>query len=206
MLFLTDDYIGDFSEDEFSESLICRQSLANRLTLILTINSASLSEGRFFDRLLILFGIAGILLFALMPIAAYYRVWILQRINQALRVRMVSNAEHLSLKYHDHARAGDSIHRIYQDSAMITSVVEQIIINPIIGLGQVSFTLFVLFLFSPRLALVFLFAAVPILLLIGWFTPRLQIRSRVARRSNSALVSRIQEVFLQLKGNKSKPF
>ena len=124
MLFLTDDYIGDFSEDEFSESPDLSTKSSESLDSNLDHKLSQSQRREVFDRLLILFGIAGILLFALMPIAAYYRVWILQRINQALRVRMVSNAEHLSLKYHDHARAGDSIHRIYQDSAMITSVVE----------------------------------------------------------------------------------
>ena len=47
MLFLTDDYIGDFSEDEFSESPDLSTKSSESLDLILTINSASLSEGRF---------------------------------------------------------------------------------------------------------------------------------------------------------------
>jgi len=207
LLFLSNDYVGAMGRDELSESLDMQVQSAERDNPNREQKLTQPQRREVFDRLLILFGVAGVLLFALMPVAAYYRIWILQRINQSLRVRMVTNAEHLSLKYHDHARAGDSIYRIYQDSAMITSVVEQILINPIIGLGQVFFTVFVLFLFSPRLALVFIIAGIPILLFVAWFTPRLQVRSRIARRSNSDLVSRIQEVFSSLqviKANRSE--
>ncbi|MCY3837869.1 MAG: hypothetical protein OXH09_04350, partial [Gammaproteobacteria bacterium] len=51
----------------------------------------------------------------------YYYTWIIQRINQRLRVTMVEKAEHLSLRYHSHARTGDAIYRVYQDSAMVTA-------------------------------------------------------------------------------------
>ena len=85
MLFLTDDYIGDFSEDEFSESPDLSTKSSESLDSNLDHKLSQSQRREVFDRLLILFGIAGILLFALMPIAAYYRVWILQRINQALQ-------------------------------------------------------------------------------------------------------------------------
>ena len=89
-LLLPDHYIGDPVEDELSKTPRLSEDSAQ--------SGGSSHDGKLtqtqrrevFDRLLILFGITGILLFALMPIAAYYRVWILQRINQALRVRMVT--------------------------------------------------------------------------------------------------------------------
>lgn len=58
------------------------------------------------DRLFIVFGIVGVLVFALSPAVEVYKTWILQRINQNLRVTMIERAEHLSLRYHVQARAG----------------------------------------------------------------------------------------------------
>ena len=90
------------------------------------------------NRLMVLFCIGGLIYLMLTPILDYYRTWILQRVNQFLRVTMVERAEHLSLRYHSHARTGDAIYRLYQDSAMITSVIERILLEPVIAVGQVA--------------------------------------------------------------------
>jgi len=50
--------------------------------------------------------------------------WILQRVNQHLRIAMMENAVHLSLRFHDDSQVGDAIYRVYQDSAMVTNVVQ----------------------------------------------------------------------------------
>jgi ATP-binding cassette, subfamily B, bacterial len=151
------------------------------------------------DRLMILFALTGAILFMLTPVIDYYRTWILQRVNQNLRVTMVERAEHLSLRYHSQARTGDAIYRIYQDSAMITSVIERLVLEPVIAVSQVIFSFFVIFLFSPVLAAMFLAGIVPILWLVVWYTPRLQVRSRRARNRNSDLTSRIQEGFAAIR-------
>ncbi len=151
------------------------------------------------DRLMILFCITAILIFTISPAINYYRTWILQRVNQYLRVTMVERAEHLSLRYHSHARTGDAIYRLYQDSAMITSVIERLLLEPVIAVSQVIFSFFVICLFSPTLAVMFLAGIVPILWLVAWYTPRLQIRSRRARNTNSDLTSRIQEGFAAIR-------
>ena len=57
----------------------------------------------------------------------YYNMWIMQRINQDLRVALISRWHQLSLSYHSDHRTGDSIFRIYQDSAMVTAVVGHMI-------------------------------------------------------------------------------
>ena len=133
------------------------------------------------------------------PLLGYYGTWILQRINQYLRVTMIERAEHLSLRYHSHARAGDAIYRVYQDSAMITNVVHRMVLDPIMATGFLIFSLFVVCLFSPALGVLYIVGIVPIVWLVVWFTPRLQWRSRVARAANSDLTSRIQE------NSKNKP-
>ena len=160
------------------------------------------------NRLMVLFCIGGLIYLMLTPILDYYRTWILQRVNQFLRVTMVERAEHLSLRYHSHARTGDAIYRLYQDSAMITSVIERILLEPVIAVGQVIFSFLVLCLFSPALGLLFIGGIIPMLWLIVWYTPRLQIRSRRARTTNSDLTSRIQEGFAAIriiKANRAEP-
>ncbi len=151
------------------------------------------------NRLGVIFAIATVLAFMLTPTIDYYRTWILQRVNQYLRVTMMERAEHLSLRYHSHARTGDAIYRIYQDSAMITSVIEQIVLEPVVAMGHVVFSFFVIWLFSPILGGLYLAGMLPILWLVVWFTPRLQMRSRRARTTNSALTSRIQEAFAAIR-------
>lgn len=151
------------------------------------------------DRLLLLFVVAFIVLLSLGPITDYYRTWILQRINQFLRVTMIERAEHLSLRYHSHARTGDAIYRVYQDSATITSVVENVLMEPIVAVGQVLFSVVVICIFSPYLGMLFLAGTLPVLWLVAWYTPRLQGRSRRARATSSDLTSRIQEAFAAIR-------
>ena len=121
------------------------------------------------------------------------------QVAQYLRVTMMERAEHLSLRYHSHARTGDAIYRIYQDSAMITSVIERVLLEPVVAIGQVVFSFIVIWLFSPILGGLYLAGMLPILWLVAWFTPRLQMRSRRARTTNSALTSRIQEAFVAIR-------
>ena len=208
LLVLDDSYGTDFSdapESEFREDEVERveetkDGQAPKLT------SEQRREVR--DRLMVLFVIGGLIVLMLSPILDYYRTWILQRVNQFLRVTMVERAEHLSLRYHSHARTGDAIYRLYQDSAMITSVIERILLEPVIAVGQVIFSFLVLCLFSPALGLLFIGGIIPMLWLIVWYTPRLQIRSRRARTTNSDLTSRIQEGFAAIrviKANRAEP-
>ena len=151
------------------------------------------------NRLGVLFAIIAVLMFMLLPAADYYGTWILQRVNQFLRVTMVERAEHLSLRYHSHARTGDAIYRVFQDSAMITSVIERVLIEPVVAIGQVLFSFAVICLFSRTLGVLYLAGVVPVVWLLVWFAPRLQVRSRLARATNGALVSRIQESFAAIR-------
>jgi ATP-binding cassette, subfamily B, bacterial len=141
-----------------------------------------------------LVGMLVLVVFAQRMVTSYYEMWISQRINQHLRVTMIANAEHLSLRYHSHARTGDAIYRVYQDSAMISSIIDTVILDPINMLWNCALAFFILWLFSPWLGLLLAGATVPILLLVMWFTPRLQRRSWMARRANADLTSRIQEI------------
>jgi ABC-type multidrug transport system fused ATPase/permease subunit len=129
----------------------------------------------------------------------YYRVWILQKVNQVLRMRMMQQLQSLSLRFHADTKIGDAIYRMYQDSAMVTQLIDVLVIAPLGMLGRYLFGIVVVAFFDPWLAVI-LAALWPPLLLSGyWFSRRLRVRFRVAREANSALTSRIQETLQGIK-------
>lgn len=139
---------------------------------------------------------AGIFLGAVTP---YYLTWILQRINQMLRSAMIANAEHLSVKFHSDARVGDAIYRVFQDSAMVTAIIQNILIQPSVLVFTLLFNVTIISLFNPYLGVLCAAGAVPLLFLVGWFTPQLRVRSLAARISNSNLTANIQEILGSIK-------
>jgi ABC-type multidrug transport system fused ATPase/permease subunit len=129
----------------------------------------------------------------------YYLTWILQRINQHLRLAMMDRAEQLSLKFHHDARVGDAIYRIFQDSAMVTNVIQFVFVRPAIELGTLFIAVVTVSLFSWYLGILFILAAVPSILAIAWFTPGIRSWSRHSRVANSVLTSHIQESLANLR-------
>lgn len=151
------------------------------------------------DLLVVWFGVGAVVGLALLAVLDYYGTWIRHGINQNLRVAMIGRAEHVSLKYHSHARVGDAIYRAYQDSATIINVVERGIIEPL----QTAFVLlqalaFIAF-FDPLAALVCVLAAIPMVWLTVLFTPRIRRRAWTNRCAASDLTSRLQESFSVIK-------
>ena len=129
----------------------------------------------------------------------YYNTWIWQMINQNLRVAMITNAEHLSLKYHNQSRVGDAIFRIYQDSATITSLIQETFIGPAWGLYNILLALALLCFFDPRIALAAVVAVVPMILMAAWATRLLRERALANRVAFSNLTSRLQEIMIALR-------
>ena len=60
----------------------------------------------------------------------YYRVWVMQNINQNLRPHLMAQLNHLSMKYHADSKTGDVIYRLFQDSAMVTQIIQALVIDP----------------------------------------------------------------------------
>lgn len=124
----------------------------------------------------------------------YYYIFIMQRVNQDLRMALVERWLGLSLRYHSDHRVGDSVYRIYQDSAQVTAVI-----------GTVTQS--VQLLNTYVIGVIFLAALDPILgamalsmLLLAvlwgrWFSPRMRERSLASREANSDFTSRVQETF-----------
>ena len=126
---------------------------------------------------------------------AYYLVWIMQRINQRLRTDMVARLEAMSLAYHARAQIGDAIYRVYQDSAMLTNVIENMVIRPGVAVATVVSNVLVISLFSPVLGLICLLGALPIVATLIVYGPRVRRRSLAARERSGELASGIQEAF-----------
>ncbi len=140
----------------------------------------------------------GLLTFPFGVVLPYYNVWIMQRINQDLRLALVERWHQLSLSYHGDHRVGDSVYRIYQDSAQVTAIIG-LLISVATQLTMYAVALLFVSALDPWLGLMALTIAVLALLWGRWFSPRLRVRALVARESNSDLTSRIQEVLSAIK-------
>ncbi|MCE2425271.1 MAG: ABC transporter ATP-binding protein, partial [Pseudomonadales bacterium] len=126
----------------------------------------------------------------------YYGIWIFQGINQRMRVTLIERLQAQSLAFHASARTGDAIYRVYQDSAMVTSIIRAIFLEPLMFLGRLLFGVGVIAAFDPWLALMLAATVLPILYLGLKFSSRLRIAFRRARETNSRLTSWIQESVL----------
>ena len=124
----------------------------------------------------------------------YYNMWIMQRINQDLRVALLSRWHQLSLSYHSDHRTGDAVYRIYQDSAMVTAVIGHLIGMTLAMMSYYSCVALVTIL-SPWLGLVAGVIVVPALLWSQWAMPRMRTRTLVYRAATSDVTSTIQESF-----------
>ena len=150
------------------------------------------------NRLIVWLGLGSLLTLSALGALPYYATWVRHQINQRLRVAMIARAERLSLKYHSHAKVGDAVFRIYQDSAMIVNLVEEAIIGPATMLYSLLAGLVFIGLFSPRIALVCAAAALPMIWLTAKYTPRIRRRVYANREANSDLTSGLQEAFTAL--------
>ena len=126
----------------------------------------------------------------------YYSVWIFQQINQRMRVQLIDRLQAQSLSFHANAKTGDAIYRVYQDSAMVTAIIQSIFLEPLMFIGRYLFGVIVVAAFNPMLAMVLALTVLPIMLLGLKFSSPLRIRFKHARETNSALTSWIQESVL----------
>lgn len=125
----------------------------------------------------------------------FYKTWILQRVNQHLRIRLVENTQALSLSFHRDHEAGDAIYRVFQDSAMVTRVIDVVVVLPVTAGSTLILQVAIASLFSPTFAMLIAIGAMTLIALIAWYTPRLRGVSGVTRAASAALVGRVQESF-----------
>jgi hypothetical protein len=124
----------------------------------------------------------------------YYYIFIMQRVNQDLRMALLQRWHRLSIRYHSDHRVGDSVYRIYQDSAQVTAV-----IGTITQAAQLlnTYAIGVIFLsaLDPILGTMALSIVMLAILWGHWYSPRMREKSLVAREMNSDFTSRVQESF-----------
>ena len=135
--------------------------------------------------------------FILLPITLllpYYYVFIMQLINQDLRVALVERWHQLSLRYHSDHRVGDSVYRLYQDSAQVTAVIGEMT-QALQVVMTLSTGMLFLFALDPILGLMVLVTIVFTLLWARWFSAPMRDRSLNSRKANSNFTSRVQEYF-----------
>jgi ABC-type multidrug transport system fused ATPase/permease subunit len=88
---------------------------------------------------------------------------------------------------------------MYQDSAMVTQLIDVLVVTPLENVGRFVFALGLVALWDPWLALV-LVLTWPSMLILGLiFSQPLRVDFRRAREANSALTSRIQETLSGIK-------
>ena len=128
----------------------------------------------------------------------YYYIFIMQRVNQDLRSALVDRWHRLSLRYHSDHRVGDSVYRIYQDSAQVTAVVGMVVQALQLMIAYATGVVFLTAL-DPLLGLMTLSVIVMALLWGRWYSPRMRVKSLASREINSAFTSRVQETFAAVK-------
>ena len=129
-----------------------------------------------------------------MMLLPYYYIFIMQRVNQDLRMALLERWHRLSLRYHNDHRVGDSVYRIYQDSAQVTAVIGtvtqvlQLLITYITGIVFLAAL-------DPILGTMTLSIVVLAILWGRWYSPRMREKSLASREANSDFTSRVQETF-----------
>lgn len=123
----------------------------------------------------------------------YYRIWILQRINQFLRLQFIDKLQTLSMRFHSDNKAGDAVYRIFQDSSMVTQMINVLLLHPLQAVGRYVFSIVAVLLYDPWLGLAFAIVWPPVVIIAMFFSQRLRVGFRRARESNSLLTSTIQE-------------
>ena len=129
----------------------------------------------------------------------YYYIWITQRINQELRLRLHERLQALSLRFHAEHRVGDALYRLYQDSSMVSDLIEAVFMTPLFHFGRHAIAAAAISLFDPRVGAIFLLAWPPMLVVGYRLSRRLRTGFRGAREANAALTSRIQEILAGIK-------
>jgi len=150
-------------------------------------------------RVIVVGAVVGIAVAPVVMALTTNQVWILQRVNQHLRLALHDRFQSLSLRFHADSKVGDAIYRMYQDSAMVTQLIEVLFLAPLYTLARFAFSVAAMALFDPLLALLLVLLWPPCLALGFWFSQRLRRRFRRAREATSGLTSRIQETLAGIK-------
>jgi ABC-type multidrug transport system fused ATPase/permease subunit len=128
-----------------------------------------------------------------------YGVWILQRISNLFRVNLYTRMQELSVRFHSEEKIGDAIFRMFQDSAAIPSVINGLIVQPLIFVPAAVGSLLYLLWFDSKMALI---AALllPANLILAWmFADSLRTGFVAERETTAQATTRIEETLASIK-------
>jgi ABC-type multidrug transport system fused ATPase/permease subunit len=132
-----------------------------------------------------------------------YAVWILQRMTNRFRVDLYARLQQLSLRFHSEEKIGDAIFRMFQDSAAIPHVINDLIILPLRSVPYLLASAIELIFFDYRMAAI-LALLLPIDFALSWMFARPLRRAFLAEREATAqATTRIEETLASIRAVKA---
>lgn len=123
-----------------------------------------------------------------------YQLWVLQHVNQRLRLDLLDRLQSLSLRFHRENAAGDAVYRMVQDASTVSRFLSALVLTPLGAAGRFLLGLGIVSLFDPKLGLLLLAVWIPLGTLAWFRTCRLRHELREARDANARLTTRVQEI------------
>ena len=128
-----------------------------------------------------------------------YAIWILQRISNLFRVNLYTRMQELSVRFHSEEKIGDAIFRMFQDSAAIPSVIDGLIVQPLIVFPAAIGTILYLLWFDTRMALI-VALLMPANFILAWIYANSLRAAFIAERETTALATtRIEETLASIR-------
>jgi ABC-type multidrug transport system fused ATPase/permease subunit len=142
-------------------------------------------------------GVVGaLLMFGLLFI---YGIWILQRISNLFRVNLYTRMQELSVRFHSEEKIGDAIFRMFQDSAALPSVINGLIIQPLIFFPAAFAILLYLIWFDTRMAIIAAVLMPANLIVAWWYSDSLRAAFIDEREKTADATTRIEETLASIK-------
>ena len=128
-----------------------------------------------------------------------YAIWILQRISNLFRVNLYTRMQELSVRFHSEEKIGDAIFRMFQDSAAIPSVIDGLIVQPLIFFPAAIGTILYLIWFDTRMALI-VALLMPANFILAWIYANSLRAAFIAERETTAqATTRIEETLASIR-------
>lgn len=128
-----------------------------------------------------------------------YAIWILQRISNLFRVNLYTRMQELSVRFHSEEKIGDAIFRMFQDSAAIPSVIDGLIVQPLIFFPAAIGSILYLLWYDSRMALIAA-ALLPVNFVLGWIYANSLRAAFIGERETTArATTRIEETLASIR-------
>ncbi len=144
-------------------------------------------------------GIAAVVGVVVVGLLIGYGIWILQRVSNLFRVNLYTRMQELSVRFHSEEKIGDAIFRMFQDSAAIPSVINGLIVQPVIFVPAALGMLLYLLWYDARMALI---AALlmPANFILAWmFADSLRTAFIGEREAMARATTRVEETLASIK-------